>query len=84
MRGGGGGMVRYAGDEQSPVNDAQMPGEPKRKVESVVKAPSINVSPQSEPPKLIESIDGIVAQLEALKKQIKPLEELRTLLMKMN
>jgi DNA-binding Xre family transcriptional regulator len=42
------------------------------------------ISPQPEPPKLIETIDGIVAQLEALKKQIKPLEELRTLLMKMN
>jgi hypothetical protein len=38
----------------------------------------------AEPPKLIESIDGIVAKLEELKKQIKPLEELRALLVKMN
>jgi DNA-binding Xre family transcriptional regulator len=38
----------------------------------------------AETPKLIEMIEGIVAQLEALKKQIKPLEELRALLMKMN
>jgi transcriptional regulator with XRE-family HTH domain len=38
----------------------------------------------AESPRLIESIDGIVAQLEQLKMQIKPLEELRALLMKMN
>ena len=42
------------------------------------------ISPQPEPPKLIETIDGIVTQLEDLKKQIKPLEELRDLLLKMS
>jgi DNA-binding Xre family transcriptional regulator len=41
------------------------------------------ISPQPESQTLVETIDGIVAQLEALKKQIKPLEELRALLMKM-
>jgi DNA-binding Xre family transcriptional regulator len=52
--------------------------------EPVIAVERKGISPQPEPPKLIETIDGIVTQLENLRKQIKPLEELRTLLMKMN
>ncbi|GEM_PF-1961805 len=68
------------------IDTVPKPEKPKKRVlkkkKPVIAVEKKAISPQPEPPKLIESIDGIVAQLEELKKQIKPLEDLRDLLMK--
>lgn len=66
------------------IDTVPLPEKPKKKAKPATKAEKKTISPQPEPPKMIETIDGILTQLEDLKRQIKPLEELRALLMKMN
>jgi len=66
----------YDGSEPTPAK-------PKKKAKPATKVQKKTISPQPEPPKIIKTINGLIAELEDLKKQVEPLVELQQVIKKM-